>query len=314
MSLSASPGDQFHTEAQASYEKLIAEFPASPLVAEARYAKGHLLRVAGQIEAAEREFEIVLAEYPESDRVAEAAGLVRTEIEGRGFGHAVYLPRAASPPIGPLHVYLTGDGTPYIRRTLPAADPTPRRPIVLDLMAVDPAPRLLLGRPCYHGLARRSGCSNDLWTQARFGAQVVESMEAALKRLVTDGRPVLLIGFSGGGALAVLLARRLPDVIGVVTLGGTLDRDAWTRLHGYSPLARSENPVAGAKLPPRVRQLHLAGGRDRVAPPGLIRPAAARLGGRARVLPDTSHRRGWARHWPRILVETGRWGSGPAPR
>jgi tetratricopeptide (TPR) repeat protein len=73
MRLSTKPEDQFHAEAQASYEKLIVEFPRSPLVADARYGKGHLLRKAGLLDAAEREFETVLSGYPESSPVADAA-------------------------------------------------------------------------------------------------------------------------------------------------------------------------------------------------------------------------------------------------
>jgi hypothetical protein len=241
------------------------------------------------------------------DHAASAAGMMRTDVDGQGLRHAVYRPRRASTRGGPIHVYLTGDGTPYIRRTLPAADPTPRRPVVLDLMAMDPAPRLLLGRPCYHGLARTRGCSPALWTQARFGEQVVGSMVAALKRIVPEGRGVLLIGFSGGGTLAVLIARRLSNVFGVITLGANLDTDAWTELHGYSRLMLSENPVSGPRLPGSLMQLHLAGRHDRVVPPGLILPAAALLGGQSRVLRDTTHRRGWRRNWPALLDEVARW-------
>jgi len=241
------------------------------------------------------------------DGAAAEAGLVRSEIEGLDFRHAVFRPRRTSPGIGPVHVYLAGDGAPYIQRTLPAADPTPRRPLVLDLMALDPAPRLLLGRPCYHGLARTRGCGPDLWTRARFGNQVVASLAAALSRIIPEARPMVLIGFSGGGALAVLLARRLPNVVGLVTLAGNLDTEAWTQLHGYSRLAGSENPVDGGALPPRVKQLHIAGREDGVVPPAMILRAARRLGGRVPLLPATTHSRGWQDHWPRILDEIGRW-------
>lgn len=230
---------------------------------------------------------------------------MRSEVEGLAFRHAVYWPPDFSLSTGPVHVYLAGDGVPYVRRTLPAADPTPRRPVVLDLMALDPAPRLLLGRPCYHGLARTQGCSPDLWTRARYGKQVVASMAGALGRLLPDAPPLVLIGFSGGGALAVFLARCLPNVVGVVTLAGNLDTDAWTDLHGYSRLAGSENPVHGAKLPPRVKQLHLAGRDDRIVPPALILTAVSSLGGQVQVLPATTHQGGWRSHWPGTLREIG---------
>src|SRR6266545_4164343 len=74
-------------------------------------------------------------------------------VEGEGFAHVVYRPAGLRPDGGRvLHIYLDGDGTPW-ERGRPAPDPTPRAPLVLRLMALDPAPRVYLGRPCYHGLA-----------------------------------------------------------------------------------------------------------------------------------------------------------------
>jgi len=234
------------------------------------------------------------------DQAAARLGFVRSEVLGRGFRHAVYRAGADIAGGGPLHVYLAGDGTPYIKRTLPASDPTPRRPVVLDLMAIDETPRLLLGRPCYHGLAGSPGCAPRFWTHGRYGEPIVASMAAALERLSPDERPIVLIGFSGGGALAVLLARRLPDVIAVVTLAGNLDPDAWAARHRYTPLSDSEKPVRGGPLPASVRQWHYVGIKDSNIPPGLTQRAADRLGGRLIVLPATTHGRGWSRHWPGI--------------
>ncbi|KPJ60577.1 MAG: hypothetical protein AMJ46_06180 [Latescibacteria bacterium DG_63] len=73
MELSAGPGDEPYLEAQASYQKLIDEFPQSSLLAEAHFGKGHMFRKAGNLDAAEREFEIVLSNYRESTPVPEAA-------------------------------------------------------------------------------------------------------------------------------------------------------------------------------------------------------------------------------------------------
>ena len=44
-----------------------------------------------------------------------------------------------SAPAGALHVYIEGDGTPYVARHDFAADPTPRNPLMLRLMTLDPA-------------------------------------------------------------------------------------------------------------------------------------------------------------------------------
>src|SRR5262244_626132 len=83
---------------------------------------------------------------PRYDRQAFALGLERGEAAGAGFTHAVYRNGAAFRG-NRLHVYLEGDGTPWIAGRDAAVDPTPRAPVALKLMMLDPGPALLLGRP-----------------------------------------------------------------------------------------------------------------------------------------------------------------------
>lgn len=237
-------------------------------------------------------------------RAAEFA-FQRSAVQGTEFMHAVYLHRPPDPRAR-LHVYLEGDGIPWEDRRRVAPDPTPRHSLVLELMRLDPAPSLMLGRPCYHGHAGDPGCSPLLWTHQRYAPRVVDSMAAALERLLEDlpGTELVLIGHSGGGALAMLLAERLPQTAGVITIGANLDVEAWTRLHGYSPLDGSLNPAARPPLHGSIAQLHLAGGRDRRVPPGIIQPASDRQpDARFRVFEDYDHRCCWARHWPALLEQ-----------
>ncbi|MFM8353661.1 MAG: alpha/beta fold hydrolase, partial [Gammaproteobacteria bacterium] len=185
--------------------------------------------------------------------------------------------RTAEEPVQPssgrvsdvrLHVYLDGDGRPLIAPRRVARDPTPAQPLVLDLLAQDAAPALYLGRPCYHGL--QSGCDARDWTLARYGPRVVSALVDGLRAAAdqVDAREIVLIGYSGGGALAVLVADRLPEVSAVVTLAANLDTDAWAAHHGYSPLVGSNNPAALPTLP-RVPQRHYTGAADRNVPPEL---------------------------------------------
>jgi pimeloyl-ACP methyl ester carboxylesterase len=235
------------------------------------------------------------------ERRASSIGLQRQEVPGLAFRHVVYRRQDLTGAGQTLHVYLEGDGTPYVRRDLASADPTPRDPVALTLMPRDPAPALLLGRPCYHGLAASPGCTKALWTGARYGEAVVASMAVALRRLAPGDRPLVLIGFSGGGTLAVLLAQRLPQVVAVVTLGGNLDIERWADGHGYGRLQDSLNPVEGPRPASRVVQMHYAGSLDSEVPPALITDAARRLGGESFVLEGVSHADGWDRHWAAIL-------------
>ena len=71
-----------------------------------------------------------------------------------------------------------------------------------------------------------------------------------------EAKQVILIGHSGGGALAVLLAPSVPEVTGVMTIAANLDTRAWTELHGYAPLDNSLNPVARGRLPSTVHAVH----------------------------------------------------------
>ncbi|TVQ85775.1 MAG: alpha/beta fold hydrolase, partial [Chromatiaceae bacterium] len=189
-----------------------------------------------------------------------------------------------------------------------ASDPTPRHALALQLMAVDPAPAVYVGRPCYHGEARTPPCTPWHWTQGRYGDAVVTSLAAAIDRFADQAgaSDLVLIGYSGGGVLAMLLAERLPQVRLVVTLAANLDIDAWCDLHGFSRLTDSLNPAQRPSLPATIRQWHLAGSDDRNVPPALIRRALDRQHDhRFRVLPATDHRCCWQAHWPALLRDFG---------
>jgi len=240
------------------------------------------------------------------ERAASQAGLERAEVQGRGYRHALYS-RPRQPMVhGPIHVYLTGDGRPYAHPGVASADPTPRQSVVLRLLALDPAQVFVLGRPCYHGYADAPPCSQNLWTHARYGEAVVASMAEALTQAVPLDHGLVLIGFSGGGALSMLLAARVPEVVAVVTLAGNLDIDAWADVHGYTRLRRSLNPVREWPLSEGAVQLHYAGAQDRQVPPALSREAVRHTGGELALLPETRHQTGWERHWAGILAELDR--------
>lgn len=175
-------------------------------------------------------------------------------------------------------------------------------------MATDPGPAVYLARPCYHGEARTPPCTPWHWTEGRYSEVVVNSLAVAIDRLVeqSGSSELVLIGYSGGGVLAMLLAERLPRVRGVVTLAANLDIDAWCDLHGFSRLTDSLNPAQRPPLSAAIEQWHLAGSDDREVPPALIRRALAHQPGhRFRVLWATNHRCCWSLHWPAILREIG---------
>lgn len=203
-----------------------------------------------------------------------------------------------------LHVYLEGDGSPWRYRTMIMADPTPRYPLMLRLMALDQLPSVYIGRPCYNGTSADPGCDNRLWTSGRYSSQVVNSMAAAIEVLITRHGPeeIRLFGHSGGGALALLLAEQIPQVTQIVTIAGNLDIDAWTSHHGYTPLYSSLNPAKQPELRPQVKQWHFVGGRDNVVPAQIIRPFIVNQSAASGFLYEGyDHGCCWANLWPTVL-------------
>jgi pimeloyl-ACP methyl ester carboxylesterase len=230
---------------------------------------------------------------------------LRSSIErGQDFRHQLF--EVDTPSRAQLLVLIEGDGTPWeVNGTQVASDPTPRRPLMLRILARTRMSALYVGRPCYFGTLKDAGCAPRLWTSARYSEAVVASLAAVINTHVERGgfERVILAGHSGGGTLAVLLASRVPRAVAVVTLSADLDTSAWTRLHRYLPLDQSLNPGDLPPLPPRISEWHAVGDRDRNVPPAVNARYFERLP-RGRVLhfPKADHACCWEKVWPEILA------------
>ncbi|MGV8842044.1 MAG: alpha/beta hydrolase [Pseudomonas sp.] len=205
------------------------------------------------------------------------------------------------PATSRIRIYLEGDGHAWATSSQPSLDPSPRHLLVAQLAFSDPLPSLYLARPCQFVTSTR--CHPAIWTNRRFGEEVLNSLDGALDRIKTRYRnqDFELIGYSGGGALALLLATRRDDVAQVQTLAGNLSPRQWVRLHKLSPLSGSLEPLDQRERLARIPQRHLFGAEDDVMPPLLLQQYRRALGTagclQSAVLPTVSHSLGWEHAW-----------------
>lgn len=226
-------------------------------------------------------------------------------VTGSRFQHAIYSQAHIKERLTTtLHVYIDGDGSPWLKQHFIASDPTAHSPLILDLMALDDTPSILLGRPCYYGKSNIQPCHPRFWTSHRYSLDVVNSMENALLfwlKKFPNIQNITLIGYSGGGALAILLAPSIKKIIRIITLAANLDIEKWTTLHHYTPLTGSLNPIKAKKIAPNIKQFHIAGEDDNNIPVALIQSfihqqSTAKLW----IIKNQGHCC-WTQHWPSLL-------------
>ena len=212
-------------------------------------------------------------------------------------------------PTKTLVVYLEGDGLAYVHANQPALDPTPTDPVALHMALSDPNGVAVawIGRPCQYTLPERGrNCRVAYWTTSRYAPEVVDSIGTALDILKQrrGAERVALVGYSGGGALAVLLAARRADVAKVVTVAANLDLDYWTRRDGLTPLSQSLDPAQAAASLGALPQVHFTGAEDHTVGTDVARSYLRRLppGTPARLVevPRYTHSCCWARDWPSL--------------
>lgn len=207
-----------------------------------------------------------------------------------------------------LSIYIEGDGLAWLTRTQASPNPTPTNPVALKLALLNKQGNVAyLARPCqYTNAAEAYNCNPHYWTDGRFAPEVITSMDQAIEALKqkTQARTIRLIGFSGGGSVAALVAARRNDVSYLVTLAGNLDHTAWTQHHGVSPLSDSINPVNIAADLRNTRQIHFSGSLDKVIPHSTTAHYRSVFthsdSARFIVIPNTRHNCCWSAVWPEL--------------
>jgi pimeloyl-ACP methyl ester carboxylesterase len=223
-------------------------------------------------------------------------------LQGQPYPLALISPRQ-TPKVTRLRVYLEGDGHAWATTTQPSLDPSPLNLLVARLAVDDPSPNVYLARPCQ--FVSVPGCQPELWTNRRFSQDVVDSLSQALDRLKAryGNREFELVGYSGGAALALLLAAQRQDVTFVQTIAGNLSPRLWAQMIGLSPLSGSLDPLDYRDRLAALPQRHLIGEQDRVVPArlaelyrqALVEPTCAQFFR----IPEASHDQEWEIVWRR---------------
>lgn len=243
-----------------------------------------------------------------SEKVAQDAGWERLDLDAGMFVLAAFVPPSLK-QTDILTVYIEGDGLAWVDAHTPSFDPTPRDPLALKLAIRDPgAHAVYLGRPCqYVRGANRRNCRNRYWTSRRFAPEVIAAENQAIEALRRKygARKLVLVGYSGGGAVAALVSARRDDVVRLITVAGNLDTAVWVAKQHLSPLTGSLNPADAWRELRRIPQLHFVGGRDKVMGPAFAEAYRARFPPGQQpdvvVIPSYNHHCCWVKDWPELL-------------
>lgn len=207
----------------------------------------------------------------------------------------------------PLVVYIGGDGHAW-ERYGPSDNPTPMNPLALRLAGIDQSPNVLfLARPCQYV---NDTCSVKYWTSHRMAKEVIESYQQIITDLANHHRfsSVQLVGFSGGGGVAGLLAYQLQlsnqlHIESFRSVAGNLDHRYWTKELALIPMNGSLNASDIASEINNIPQLHFIGRSDRVISANISRSYQEQSGDTACVTiseQPASHVRGWVALWPQL--------------
>jgi pimeloyl-ACP methyl ester carboxylesterase len=244
----------------------------------------------------------------EAKRIARASGLNSEYIAVNSFPLATWSRFIA--PVTSIRVYIEGDGFAWRSRQHPSDDPTPHQPTGLRLAAADPQANVLyLARPCQFIATPLPGvCEEKWWTSDRFAPPVIDAMNEGIN-LITRRYPSVkldVVGYSGGGNIAALLASRPTDVQSLRTVAGNLDVDWVNRLHDVTPMPNALSAIHSARQLHKLPQLHFSGGADEIVPAGVARRFKQAVGGRCvrvKVVEGMAHGSDWGAIWSQLLRE-----------
>lgn len=212
----------------------------------------------------------------------------------------------------PATIYIEGDGLAWVGKHTVSKDPTPDYAVALHLATRDLSPNVIyVARPCQFTQMADSNahCSDAYWTDSRFSLEVMQSMNTVLDTLKHRYRfsGFNLVGYSGGAAVAVLLAAKRDDVLSIRTVAGNLDHVALNAHHNVAQTPSSLNPKDFAKDVANIPQHHFIGNWDEIVTPEVFQSYRGAMGPsncvRLSIVDEVNHEEGWANRWPSLLEQ-----------
>lgn len=238
--------------------------------------------------------------------LAVAAGWKKELIETDNFILAVFLPKTLA-TTETLTIYIEGDGLAWINSSTPSEDPTPMDPLALKLALLDDSPAVYLARPCqFMADEQNKNCAKKYWTGSRFSAEVIQSSNQAIDQIKHrfKARKFILVGYSGGGAVAALVAASRTDVARLITIAGNIDHRVWTKENHLSTLSGSLNPADEWIYLQHIPQTHFVGGKDQVIGEYVARSYASHFPNNLTpsivIIPEFDHHCCWLERWPAL--------------
>jgi hypothetical protein len=243
------------------------------------------------------------------ERIMKADGLAygskfkKILVDSGGFVLTTY--QKISDQNSPYIFYIEGDG--FISRDIHtiSENPTPLSPIMLELTILDNRKNVIyIARPCqYTDMSFNKLCINKYWTDSRMSEEVVNSIANSIKKIAGNNK-ISLIGFSGGGGIAILVAPKLNHVQNIITIAGNLDIKEFAKFHKSKSISDSLNPVDYIDQVKNIPQLHISGGKDKIVPiliaDKFVKAAKSKCVKQI-TIDSSSHGKGWSLVWQDIL-------------
>ena len=172
----------------------------------------------------------------------------------------------------PLTIVIEGDGYAFVSRSRLSGDPTPKNPAGLKLASALNAQgqsAAYLARPCQY--VRSSRCSGRYWSVDRYAPEALSALNEAVTQIkarmgAPDTAKLHLIGYSGGGYVALNLAAMRDDVAQVTSVAGLLSPHDWTDYHGVTPLNITRSAQDLFTATHNTAFTHYCGEQDKIIP------------------------------------------------